>query len=85
MRGTKFYSSVRGWESFEPWLSRIEKMGDDLIWRAAGEIPPEWYSHEWDALEALVCLLLERRARVRELITAFRMSSRQPFPNWLAD
>ncbi len=57
-------------------------MGDDLIWRAAGDIPPEWYSHEWDALEALVRLLLERRARVRELITAFRTSPRRPFPNW---
>jgi hypothetical protein len=79
------YSGVRGWESFEPWLSRIENMGDDHIWRAASEIPPEWYSYEWDALEALVCLLLERRARVRELINAFRTSVRQPFPNWLED
>jgi hypothetical protein len=79
------YSSVRGWNSFEPWLPRIENMSDDLIWRAAGEIPPEWYGQEWDALEALVCLLLRRRARVRELITAFRTSTRQPFPNWLED
>jgi hypothetical protein len=27
-------------------------------------------------------LLLERRALVRELITGFRMSTRNPFPNW---
>ena len=27
------YDSVRGWESFEPWLSRIEGMGDDRIWK----------------------------------------------------
>jgi hypothetical protein len=76
------YASVRGWESFEPWLSRIEKMDDDLIWTAAEEIPPEWYGSDWGALEQLVRLLLERRAAVRELITAFRTSLRRPFPNW---
>lgn len=76
------YASVTGWESFEPWLSRIEKMKDEVAWRAAGEIPPSWYADDWDALEGLVRRLLERRARVQELITAFRMSTRNPFPNW---
>jgi hypothetical protein len=28
---------VNGWESFEPWLSRIEKLDEDAIWRVAGE------------------------------------------------
>ena len=77
------YEGVRGWETFEPWLSRIEKMEEETVWRAAGEIPPEWYCGEWDALEKLVRQLLERRARVRELIADFRMSVRQPFPNWV--
>ena len=76
------YVSVRGWESFEPWLSRIEKMEEDRIWAAAGEIPPEWYENEWEALENLVQLLIERRVAVRELITGFRLSLRRPFPNW---
>jgi hypothetical protein len=77
------YAGVRGWEAFEPWLSRVENMDEDLIWRMAGEIPPEWYGGEWDALQKLVCTLLQRRALVRELITAFRMSPRRPFPNWI--
>ena len=77
------YEGVRGWETFEPWLSRIEKMDEEMVWRAAGEIPPEWYCGEWDALEKLVRELLERRARVRELIAGFRMSVRNPFPNWV--
>lgn len=76
------YVGVRGWESFEPWLSSIENIHEDVIWRAAGEIPPEWYCAEWDALETLVRTLIERRAMVRELITAFRFSSRKPFCNW---
>src|SRR5262249_33193963 len=76
------YANVRGWESFEPWLSRIEEMDEDILWAAAGEIPPDWYGGEWEALEKLVKTLIERRRCVRELITAFRMSPRRPFPNW---
>ena len=76
------YAGVRGWESFEPWLSRVEHMRKDQIWAAAGDVPPEWYGSEWDALEGLVRQLIERRERVRELITAFRMSPRRPFPEW---
>jgi len=86
MRGVyarnEVYESVRGWESFEPWLSQIEQMDEEYVWSAAGEIPPEWYGSDWGALETLTCALLKRRPRVRELITAFRMSPRQPFPNW---
>ena len=52
---------------------------------AAGEIPPEWYGSDWGALESLVRTLLDRRRMVRELITAFRVSPRNPFPDWLAD
>src|SRR2546427_3720144 len=76
------YAGVRGWESFEPWLSRIEAMDDDVIWKAASEIPPEWYRSDWDALEKLARELIERRARVRELIVLFRNSPRRPFPAW---
>lgn len=76
------YAPVRGWESFEPWLSRVESMEEDVIWGIAGEIPPEWYAHDWEALEKLVRALIERRGLVRELITAFRMSPRRPFGNW---
>ena len=76
------YAGVRGWESFEPWLSCIEQMDGEVIWRLAGDVPPEWYGGEWDALEGLARQLIERRALVRELITGFRISPRRPFPNW---
>ena len=79
------YARCKWWESFEPWLSRIEKMEDDVIWNAAGEIPPEWYGSDWGALEKLTLALLNRRSMVRELITAFRISPRRPFPNWRED
>jgi hypothetical protein len=77
------YASVKGWDSFEPWLSRIETICEQEIWSQAAEIPPEWYSSEWGALESLGKALMERRSRVRELITCFRMSPRQPFPKWV--
>jgi hypothetical protein len=76
------YRGVRGWESFEPWLSRIEQMAEQRIWEIAERVPPEWYLGDLAALETLVEQLIRRRSRVRELIEGFRESSRAPFPNW---
>ncbi|HEY1657987.1 MAG TPA: HipA family kinase [Candidatus Sulfotelmatobacter sp.] len=76
------YAGVRGWESFEPWLSRVEKMEEDIVWSVAGGIPPAWYADEWDALQALVRTLIQRREFVRGLIELFRISVRRPFPRW---
>jgi hypothetical protein len=77
------YLEVVGWESFEPWLGRIEAMAPEKIWSIAENIPPEWYSGELSALEQLVEQLIERRGRVRELIEEFRESDRRPFPKWV--
>lgn len=75
------YAGITGWESFEPWLTAIEEMDESAIAECATCIPPEWYG-EWDDMERLVCALIKRRTRVRELILAFKDSSRQPFVNW---
>jgi hypothetical protein len=76
------YKEVRGWESFEPWLSRIERLSEDTVWAAANETPPEWYGGNISEMEALVEKLLDRRGKLRELIEAFGSSDRKPFPNW---
>ncbi len=76
------YEQVRGWESFEPWLSRVEKFDPAAVRDIAGEIPPEWTGNDWNALEKLVEEIIARREKARDLITAFRNSSRQPFPAW---
>ena len=77
------YESVRGIESFEPWLERVEKrMSEAMLEEAASEIPPEWYNFDIDALERLLDHLLRRRKLVRQLILAAGKSSREPFPNW---
>jgi len=86
LRGVFFrndvYREVRGWESFEPWLTRIETMPEETVWAAANSVPPEWYGGDQAEMEALVEKLLKRRSRIRELIEAFWKSDRRPFPKW---
>jgi hypothetical protein len=78
----RVYERVRGIDSFEPWLSRIEKMDVETIGAIAGEIPPEWYNSAYDALERMVEHFARRRKLVRDLIVSAWKSSAQPFPNW---
>ncbi len=75
------YDWVTGWDSFEPWITRVEEMAPEVLWSIAEIIPPEWYGDPAE-LELLLETMLKRRTRVRELITSFRESSRNPFPNW---
>jgi hypothetical protein len=76
------YQGVSGWDSFEPWLSRVENMNPAVIHEIAGAVPPEWTGNDWGEMETLAAAIVERRSKVRELITAFRDSTRQPFPSW---
>ncbi len=78
----RVYARVTGWESFSPWLHRIEQMQPELLWQIAETVPPEWYGGNLADIERLVEHLLSRRSRVRELILSFRDSDRAPFPLW---
>lgn len=76
------YLCITSWDSFEPWLTRIEEFPEGSLWPLAEQVPPEWYGGATDDLTRLLERLLERRSRVREQILAFKNSSRNPFPNW---
>jgi hypothetical protein len=76
------YTNVTDWGSFEPWLSRIETLSPDVIWAVANSVPANWYDGQERSLDALINTLIARRAKVRDLILAFRRSNRNPFPNW---
>jgi hypothetical protein len=76
------YREITGWESFEPWLTRLETLPAETVWEAANEVPPEWYGGDLSEMENLVEKLLARRSRIRELIDAFGNSDRKPFPKW---
>ena len=77
------YAGVTGWDSFEPWLSRIEEFPEHLLWSMVDQIPPEWYRFAVEELDRLLSQVLERRSLVRDLVLSFKNSSRNPFPNWL--
>jgi hypothetical protein len=76
------YENVRAWEDIEPALTRAEEITVDEIWRIANEIPPEWYEFDTDGLHRLVETLSRRQSIIRDLITQFRSSARNPFPLW---
>jgi len=76
------YARVTGWESFEPWLGRVEAMEARTLWEIAEAVPPEWYGGDTAVIERLMEQMLGRQSRVRELIEAFRDSNREPFPMW---
>jgi hypothetical protein len=76
------YRNITGWDCFDPWLSDLEDLDENLIWSAVSCTPPIWYLNDWEALEKLAETLIRRRGKVRELIEQFRDSQRHPFPNW---
>jgi hypothetical protein len=76
------YEGVRGWEAFEPALTRAESMDTESIWRCAADIPEEWYEGDRHSLERVLEQVSKRRGSIRGLIADFRRSTRNPFPNW---
>jgi hypothetical protein len=78
------YADIAGWESFEPWLTRIEDLSENRIWEIGAAVPTEWYLNESNEFQTLISALLMRRTDVRSLIHSFRQSVRRPFPRWPA-
>lgn len=76
------YESVRGFASFEPYLSRIENIGAAELDECLRGVPREWCGEEPDKISRLAELLYGRRRRVRQLIVDAKQSSLKPFPNW---
>ncbi len=58
-------------------------MDAQTIWQCAADIPEEWYEKDREGLEQLVEKLSKRRRIIRDLITDFRSSPRNPFPKWM--
>lgn len=65
------------WWNREPW--------EKIQWSGA-PMPKEWWEQKFPTdLEKLIQTLDRRRSKIRDLITAFRESSRDPFPNWVGN
>ncbi len=77
------YQSVRGIESFEPWLGRLAKnINRSILEQLGNEIPPEWFGSDKAAMEGLLDQLERRRYRVRELLLSAWRNCPFKFPNW---
>jgi len=69
MRANRVYEGVTGMASFGPWLERLEhRISERVLAELAGEIPPEWYADDYDAVLRLLEQLQRRRTRVPELL-----------------
>ena len=76
------YESVRGLESFEPFLSRVENLEAAEIEECTRNIPMEWCGDRPEALGGLVERLYKRRRLVRQALIEAKNSSLRPFPHW---
>jgi hypothetical protein len=77
------YEKVRGLQSFEPYLSRLENLEASEVEACARDIPEDWCGGKPELLMRLVERLYERRRRVRQALVDAKNSSLAPFPNWL--
>src|SRR6266568_429377 len=72
------YESVRGLESFEPYLARIENLDGRQIKECASDIPEEWCAGDRAELERLAERLAERKRRLRQAIIDAKNSDLRP-------
>jgi hypothetical protein len=79
---SRVYENVHGIESFEPWLTRIELMDEDILRVIAREIPNEWLDADSEGFDRMVDRLWRRRNSVRGLIASAVNASPGVFPNW---
>jgi hypothetical protein len=63
-------------------MARAENLSERTLAELFGEIPPQWYEDDADALFRLLEQLHRRRTRLPDLLLAAKNGSRQPFPNW---
>ena len=78
----RVYERVLNWDSFEPALSKAERVEHTDLYECAKGVPEEWFEGDSAALDQLFNSLFRRRGLIRELIDEFRCSSRNPFPKW---
>jgi HipA-like protein len=76
------YEDVRGLQSFEPFLTRVENLEPRAIDDATLHVPDEWCGGDPSRLHWLAERLAERRRRLRQMIVDAKNSDLQPFPNW---
>ncbi len=77
------YEKVRGMESFEPFLQRIENLTTKELEECVRGIPADWCEPNPQQLSHLMEALYSRRLSVRQAIIDAKNSVLAPFPNWV--
>jgi hypothetical protein len=76
------YDTITSLESFEPFLSSIERLKPGHFARCIADLPSEWCSPHAGELKPLVARLYARAKKLRQLILEARVTSRC-FRNWV--
>lgn len=76
------YEGVRGFRSFEPYLSRIVNLEAEQVKACLEGIPDDWCGEAPAELERLAERLYERRRRVQQAVLDAKNSELRPFPHW---
>lgn len=76
------YESVRGFQSFEPFLSRVENFEAARIEACLEGIPDAWCGERPEEIHRLAEQLYNRRRRVRQALVDAKNCGLVPFPNW---
>jgi hypothetical protein len=76
------YEKVRGMQSFEPFLSRIENLTTGELEASTQGIPAQWCEPDPGQLPRLLEVLYARRRILRQAIIDAKNSVLAPFPNW---
>ena len=76
------YRDVKGLDSFEPFLSRVENLQVSELEACVRGIPEDWCGERPAEMLRLVERLYERRRKIRQALIEARECSLAPFPNW---
>lgn len=76
------YEKVKGLESFEPFLSRVENLTAGELEECRHGIPIDWCHPDPGQLDRLMETLYARRRILRQAIIDARNSALDPFPRW---
>lgn len=77
------YEKVRGMESFEPYLSRIENFTLGELEECTEGIPSKWCEPDPGQLTRLIEILYARRRTLRQAVIDAKNCALDPFPNWV--
>jgi hypothetical protein len=77
------YENVRSWNDLQPWLDKIMHYPEHRVSEVYRRIPTEWLeADDKNAVESVMCELLNRRKHVPDLMTAYCDSPYRLFNNW---